>query len=546
MDGEDEGNGENMCRITLTECQKHAFERVKTFFRDDEAAIVIKGSAGSGKSFSTKYIADWLADTGNASVAAVAPTHKARRVLSKMLNKGRFIPIASMTVASILGKMREHSYIGSHKYTNGSRQKMNQYDVFILDEVSMVCDSDLEAILTYICEHNKKIILIGDDSQIPAPSQQIVKDKAICYKPNSYAFSLENVCELREIVRQQQGSIILQIATFLRDNIDQELDLADILSATGVDPGEVCIELDELYDQFVEDYTSGMDTRIIAYTNAAVRSHNTNVRKALGYDEPLVIGELLTGYTNIGFPVVVLENGSDYKVTSIKPIRGYSIAGYDNLCGKLVDIVDMEDASHVSRDLFFISITHPENAKFLTEFVRRAEKVNMRGSTKNDFKDYCALKNKCIFLENIYKFGETILTETDMKQQHPLLFTKVSDVIDTKTRAIAISELTRKLEDMYGEIVECRLLDSKLFGDGETFSDAYMIVELGCYYGYAATSHKTQGSTYDSAYVIEDDFRKITNRWNYRVRAVEQRHIERNQLRYVAYTRPSKKLRIVV
>jgi ferredoxin-fold anticodon binding domain-containing protein len=400
--------------------------------------------------------------------------------------------------------------------------------------------------LTYICEHNKKIILIGDDCQIPAPSQQIVKDKAICYKPNSYAFSLENVSELREIVRQQAGSAILQIATFLRDNIDQELDLLDILSATGVDPGEVCIEVGDLYDQFVEDYRSGMDARIITYTNSSVRAHNMNVRKALGYDEPLVIGELLTGYTNIGFPVVVLENGSDYKVTIIKPIRGYSIAGYEGLCGKLVDIVDMEDPSHVSRDLFFISITHSENAKFLTEFVRRAERVNMRGSTKNDFKNYCALKNRCIFLENIFKFGEAVLSETDMRQQHPLLFTKVSDVINTKTRAIAISELTKKLEDMYGEIVEGRLMDNKSFSDGETFSDAYMIVERDCYYGYCLTAHKCQGSTYDSAYVLEDDFRKISNRWNYRVRAVEQRHIERNQLRYVSYTRPREKLRIVV
>lgn len=53
-------------------------------------------------------------------------------------------------------------------------------------------------------------------------------------------------------------------------------------------------------------------------------------------------------------------------------------------------------------------------------------------------------------------------------------------------------------------------------------------------YSYATTTHKAQGSTFERAYVIERDLNKLT--WN---------DEERNRLKYVAFTRPSKLLRIL-
>ena len=80
---------------------------------------------------------------------------------------------------------------------------------------------------------------------------------------------------------------------------------------------------------------------------------------------------------------------------------------------------------------------------------------------------------------------------------------------------------------------------------GKDFADQYMVCEKDVYYGYA-TAHKSQGSTYENVFVDNADFNKITNRWNYRFRMIENRFRERNQLLYVAYTRASKKLKIVV
>ena len=533
--------------IELKGDQLVAFERVKYFLTNDpdNPAIVIRGSAGVGKTTLTKYIADYIIDDVRMAVVAIAPTHKARRVLNKMMNKDRFLPIPTLTVASILGKMREHSYIGSHKYTNGSKQKMDRYDCFILDEISMVSDRDLDEIINYICEYDKKLILIGDDCQIPSPAQQLVRDGHICYKPNSSAFDIENICHLNEIIRQAADSVIIKIATYIRDNITEAIELNDILTATGVDEKEICIDIKDLYTEFEKDWKAGMDVRIIAYTNAAVRAHNTHIRKILGYQDALVINELLTGYNNVGFPVPVIENGTDYKVKSFRFVNNFKIDHFNGLTGFLVDLVDIDDPKHISNNLFFITVKHSSNTRFMKELVLRAEKVNRRNSTKNDFKEYTKLKNRAVFLEDIYLYNNTIMTETNLKQLYPLLFTKIREVIDINNRKKIQTELVEKIEEEYNNIVGERLKDNKSFADSEVLADRFMVVEKDIYYGYSCTAHKVQGSTYDSVYVDEHDFKKISNKWNYRMSAFEYRHKERNQLKYVAYTRASQKLKIV-
>ncbi len=52
-------------------------------------------------------------------------------------------------------------------------------------------------------------------------------------------------------------------------------------------------------------------------------------------------------------------------------------------------------------------------------------------------------------------------------------------------------------------------------------------------YAYAITAHKSQGSTYNTAFVLEDDIDVNTN------------VVERNRIKYTAYTRSSKKLYVL-
>ena len=175
-----------------------------------DCTTLIFGSAGSGKSFLTRYIADELrkkrkkeADYRSSrdySIAGVAPTHKARKVLDRFLNsqKGNSPfanvsnPIASiktMTVASLLNKMREHHYIGVDHYAS-TGSKINLYDIFIVDEASMINDEDVKSMINYTFTYKKKMIFVGDKYQIPNPTQAFICRDGHAYKGDSIIFNI--------------------------------------------------------------------------------------------------------------------------------------------------------------------------------------------------------------------------------------------------------------------------------------------------------------------------------------------------------------------
>ena len=106
--------------------------------------------------------------------------------------------------------------------------------------------------------------------------------------------------------------------------------------------------------------------------------------------------------------------------------------------------------------------------------------------------------------------------------------------------------MSQKINTAYPNILSERLKDVyKPVGDSETFADKYKSIEKDIYYGYSITAHKSQGSTYQNVIVDEPDFQKISNRWNYRYNKFEDRTKEKNQIRYVSYTRAKDNLFVV-
>ena len=198
--------------------------------------------------------------------------------------------------------------------------------------------------------------------------------------------------------------------------------------------------------------------------------------------------------------------------------------------------------------------------------VQLAEKVNGYRSTKEDYKKYKALKDKIIVCEDIYKYNGQIMTRSQFKECHPLLFSKTTDAVETHiipteivstgitkdiTEITAINynikqnNLTKKLKEAYPELLTTRISDNKGLDESESLCDQFMIIEKDLDYGYALTSHKSQASTYDVVYVDHQDFNKITNRWNFKYQMMENRSKEKNQLEYVAVSRARHELYIV-
>jgi hypothetical protein len=198
------------------------------FIHYQDCTTIIVGIAGSGKSFLTRHIADKIRQ--KYKIAGVAPTHKARKVLDKFLNKQNekslfanihtpVTTIKTMTVASLLNKMRSHHYIGVDHYT-GSGSKMNMFDVFIIDEASMINDEDIKSMINYAFNYKRKMIFIGDKYQIPNPTQAYVIQDGFAYKGDSIIFNIQGY-ELTNNMRQQEDNPIVSIYLEIKDAIDE-------------------------------------------------------------------------------------------------------------------------------------------------------------------------------------------------------------------------------------------------------------------------------------------------------------------------------------
>ena len=510
-----------------------------------DCTTLIQGPAGSGKSFLTRYIADKLRSKYN--IAGVAPTHKARKVLDRFLNnKSPFSnintsTIKTMTVASLLSKMRAHHYIGVDHYAS-SGSKVNLYDVFIIDETSMINDEDIKSMINYAFQYKRKMIFIGDKFQIPNPSQAYICKDGLAYKGDSIIFNIGGYV-LNNNMRQRDNPIVSLYLEF-KDAID-EMREPNIERVDKFDKNkgvQFFLDKEKWYEKMLEvfEQTKKEDlhkVRILAYTNDCVKTNNTKIRNLLGKGNQPEVGDLLMGYTNVGFPEFYVNNGQDYYVIKVEKTFHYKILKFQNLCGLIITTKECD--TNIQAKLFVPDIENPNNLEILEELVKRAEKVNRNHSTKTDYRNYFDIRNKLIFMENIYKFNGEIVGESQFRAVHPLLFKNVNEVIDSNSQTIVQNKLSSDIEEKYGDILTERISDDKVFSDAEKICGKFLIIEKDIDQGYSLTAHKAQASTYRTVFIDEPDFEKIKDYHNYKIGCDVKTVKEKNQLKYVSYTRPT-------
>lgn len=520
--------------------QTKCLTELQEFVKSNKFAYTLTGYAGSGKTTLMRIFYNWLENQG-LSILGIAPTHKAKRVLDDALNKGRFVPCIGMTVAGFLGKVPKHGYVGSKNFRASESKKILEFDIILVDECSMLADSDVDEILEYVIKYKKKVLFIGDKAQIPNPSQtyKYNKDGTIS-KRDSKCFQLPT-SNLDKIIRQSDTNPILNVYTALRKNLLKEPKLKYEDNFKNGEGLRYYNDQNEFIKKISKKISMNKDNihlyRVIAYTNETVNFYNTHIRKILGYKKDMVNGEILMGYNNVGFPDLSIENGQEYIVDSITRTEKYEIKlgrkTLNNIVGDIVKIT-----SDLSKYIFMPDISDPKNYEMLMLLQGLARRVNARGSSKMDYINYMRLKNQLIFMENIYEFDGIIMNETLFKSKHPLLFNKTTKYI-TEGKKIKSHKRVDEFQIKYPDILNNRVSDNKIISNSEKLADMFQIIEKDIDYGYAITAHKSQGSTYHTVFIDEDDFDKVCNRWNYDYDAEENGTKEKNQLKYVAYTRPT-------
>jgi hypothetical protein len=264
----------------------------------------------------------------------------------------------------------------------------------------MINDSDLKLIVEYVTKSNKQLLIIGDSNQIPCPSAKY-NISNIIEKADSYIFTDENISKIKltTIVRQSLESPIIKLASFIRDNLLNDLTFNEIVKTTNFTNIIKNVDIYSIfkYNFSIEDVNS---CRIIAYTNSSVKTHNVEVRQYLNYREKFVVGELMTGYTNVGWPDLLIENGQDYIITRIQPTTSYRIGKFNDLVGNFVNMI-IPDSKIKVKNQFFINIHNSNNNSFMQRLIELGEKLNESHSTKIDYRNYMELKNCVLFTEDV-------------------------------------------------------------------------------------------------------------------------------------------------
>ena len=271
----------NTMTISLTKDQQCALTRVQQFIEGSERCLILKGYAGTGKTFLVGYLARWLA-TQHRAAALLAPTGRAARVLTDKTGfPGSTIHRHIYNLSVLREKDANHArykfYFGLKSSTPDDLKR-----VVIIDESSMVADCVNETeflrfgsgrLLNDLLEfarmedptQQSQIIFVGDDAQLPPVGMSLSPALDPKYLLENHGVA-SDVIELTEVVRQAADSPILAAATQVRDNI--RAGRFNQLSIEPNPPAIIPTTSDEVAERWKQQYRFELPPPFVCITSA--------------------------------------------------------------------------------------------------------------------------------------------------------------------------------------------------------------------------------------------------------------------------------------
>ena len=327
-----------------------------------------------------------------------------------------------------------------------SKPKLDNTKLLIVDEASML-PAKLVTYINKVCREKEiKIIFIGDGSQLaPVNERQSIAFR-LCY----------TVYELIEVVRQDINNPIGYLLELLRDDINNKRysfldyigqrigtkDINDVGEGFIIcGPEQFKTIIDESFTN--KDYTSNIDMyRIISYTNNNVTRWNHYVRNTIVKDADTKV--ITKNDLMMSYRTIVDE----YNTPIINNSEEYIID----------DIVDYVDPTYDFKG-----------------FLIRFQQVHGGLKTKPLF---VIDHTDAYTVRRYYDISEALIKEAT-KSNRGIRVSKWKAYYQFKEKFLVASTVT----DQFGKLLISRDLD----------------------YGFAITSHKSQGSTYNNVFVDIND-----------------------------------------
>lgn len=265
--------------------------------RDDRSAMILRGSAGTGKTTLAGAIVRTMKNM-HQKVVLLAPTGRAAKVFS--VYSGH----PASTIHRRIYRQRKLDGDGGVFTLNYNAM---QDTLFIVDEASMVTaamgDSSmfggagclLDDLIRFVYEgRNCRLLLIGDKAQLP-PVGESESPALVSSVIESYGLTVYE-CDLDEVLRQSNDSGILYNATAIRRMIDRdELTLLPKIRFRGFADIHI-VPGNELIESLASSYSKvGLDeTMVVTRSNKRANIYNIGIRNSvLDHEDELVTGDML-------------------------------------------------------------------------------------------------------------------------------------------------------------------------------------------------------------------------------------------------------------
>jgi len=440
--------------MVYNEEQLNAIESCINFIKQGNSSeyFLIEGKAGTGK---TTVIKEVIKKFKHKKIIAGALSHKAKYVIRESIESSREkIKIDYSSIAGMLS-MQLDLETGTFKkiYTKGSNvNKLNNYDIVIIDEASMVNEEMIE-LLFKEKKKNAKLIFLGDIGQLPPirtkSNPYYCEWNDIDLSKNSPIFNTKNKVKLLKRVRQGEESPILPFADFFWENTQNESPLKNpanikyrntIINDKGSiifvnETKEIFKQILELYEKQIKNKNSNL-VKFLTYKNNTRNSINKYIHEYFfgKNSNTFESGETIIFNDNFGD----YENSSEYQI-----VKKYDpfIDKIDNIKLYSIDIV-------VDDRIEQLNLLHPDSYNDYEKII------------KNKF-------NIAFKVKNFISENEKNSSKKELKELYDLYRKKLEDAWEAKKRFPNID------------------------------------------YAYAITIHKAQGSTYDIAIIHEQDIMSV-------------------------------------
>lgn len=431
----------------FTDGQQTAIDAAINFIAkpfSDKFIIGIDGAGGTGKTFITNFIINNCI-YAKSVIKCCSPTHKACRIFSQAMD-GIKVETIQSTFGLRLNLKLEDFDPNKPAFGPIASPKLENIRLLVIDEASMIPHKLVNYIIKICKEKQIKIIILGDVYQL-APVNE---------KKSTFFTNCSNIYTLTEIVRQKANNPINFLLSMLREDIkNKSYRFLQYLSKNinnynynSNGEGFTIVRHNDFKEYITTcfndaSYTENIDLyRIIAYTNKAVANWNKFVRHN------------------------IIKNADTKIITKHDLIMCYETI-VDNFLSEIIcnseeyiihDIVDYVDSKYKFKG-------------FLIKF----QKVNGGRITRPIF----VIDHKDKFTVQYYYKVLNELIENAKNANGAQRAAKWKSYYSFKQTYL----IAANIENRNGTILVQRDLD----------------------YGFALTSHKSQGSTYDTVFVDVND-----------------------------------------